>query len=90
MRLFVSADNTGTKTTKEDRLTAGLNWGNAFGRGHQLSAQWNSSWDFDTLRSVSGSYTMDLPWRHTLSVNGAYSATNGFVAPPFALKGTSW
>lgn len=90
LRAFVSADNTGTETTKEERVTAGINWGNAFGLGHQLSAQWNSSWDFDTLRSVSGSYTMDLPWRHTLSVSGAYSVTNGFVAPPFALKGTSW
>ena len=90
VRVFVSADNTGTLTTQEERVAAGLNWGNAFGLGHQLSAQWNSSWDFETLRSGSGSYVVDLPWRHTLSLSGAYSRTNGLVAEPFALKGTSW
>ena len=90
LRVFVSADNTGTLSTQEERFAAGINWGNAFGLGHQLSAQWNSSWDFETLRSGSGSYVVDLPWRHTLSLSGAYSRTNGLVAAPFALRGTSW
>lgn len=89
-QFFTGADNTGTKTTQEERFNAGFNWGNAFGLGHQLTAQWNSSWDFETLRSVSGSYAIDLPWRHTLSLSGSYSRTNGLVAAPFALKGTSW
>ena len=35
-------------------------------------------------------YVVDLPWRHTLSFSGAYSRTNGLVAAPFALTGTSW
>ncbi len=89
-RFFAGADNTGTASTKEERFNAGFNWGNVWGLGHQLTAQWNSSWDFDTMRSGSGSYVIDLPWRHTLSFSGAYSRTNGLVAPPFALKGTSW
>lgn len=89
-RFFAGADNTGTKTTQEERFNAGFNWGNAFGRGDQLTAQWASSWDFKTLRSGSGSYVMDLPWRHTLSFSGAYSRSNGLVSAPFALKGTSW
>jgi hemolysin activation/secretion protein len=90
VRIFASADNTGTVTTKEERFTAGFNWGNAWGLGHQMTAQWNSSWDFKTLRSGSGAYVVDLPWRHTLSFSGAYARTNGIVTPPFALKGTSW
>jgi hemolysin activation/secretion protein len=90
VRVFVSANNSGTESTKEERATFGVNWGNAFGLGHQLSAQWNSSWDFDTLRSVSGSYVADLPWRHTLRASGAYSRTNALVAPPFTLRGESW
>jgi hemolysin activation/secretion protein len=90
VRVFVAANNTGTASTKEERVSAGVNWGNAFGLGHLLSAQWNSSWDFDTLRSFSGSYVADLPWRHTLSVTGAYSQTKGLVAPPFVLRGESW
>src|SRR5690606_5188360 len=59
LRVFASADNSGTATTKEERFTAGFDWGNVWGLGHVLSAQWNSSWDFDTLRSVSGSYVVD-------------------------------
>lgn len=90
LRIFVGADNTGTETTQLERVNAGVNWGNAFGLGHQASLQATSSWDFNTLRSVSGSYALDLPWRHELSFNGAYSRTNGLVAPPFKLKGTSW
>ncbi len=90
VRIFASADNSGTVTTKEERFTTGFDWGNVWGLAHVLSAQWNSSWDFDTLRSVSGSYVMDLPRRHSLSLTGAYSRTNGLVAPPFALKGMSW
>lgn len=90
VRVFASANNSGTASTKEERLSVGVNWGNAFGLGHQLSAQWNSSWDFDTSRSVSGSYVADLPWRHTLSASGAFSQTKGLVAPPFVLRGESW
>src|SRR5690606_27802416 len=90
LRVFTRADNSGTATTKEERFAAGFDWGNVWGLGHVLSAQWNSSWDFDTLRSVSGSYVVDLPRRHSLSLTGAYSRTNGLVAPPFALKGMSW
>jgi hemolysin activation/secretion protein len=89
-RFFTGSDNTGTESTKVERFYAGVNWGNAWGLGHQLTAQWNSSWDFETMRSGSGSYSIDLPWRHTLSVSGAYSRINGFVAPPFSLQGTSW
>lgn len=88
--VFTSASNAGTRTTKIGRFSAGFNWGNAFGRGHQLSAQWSSSWDFETLRSISGSYAIDLPWRHSLSISGAYSRTHGVVAQPFALDGLSW
>lgn len=90
VRVFAGANNTGTQTTKEERVFAGVNWGNAWGLGHQMSAQWTSSWDFETMRSVSGSYVVDLPWRHTLSFSGAYSATKGVVSPPFALRGESW
>lgn len=90
VRVFVGANNTGTETTQIERLNLGLNWGNVFGKGHQLTAQWTSSWDFQALRSVSGSYAVDLPWRHSLSFSGAYSRTDGIVAQPFALNGESW
>ncbi|MCF3651272.1 ShlB/FhaC/HecB family hemolysin secretion/activation protein [Synoicihabitans lomoniglobus] len=89
-QVFAGASNSGTETTTIERFNAGFNWGNAFGHGHQLSAQWTSSWDFEALRSVSGSYALDLPWRHSLSFSGAYSQTEGVLAPPFSLSGESW
>lgn len=89
-QVFAGAGNGGTETTTIERFNAGFNWGNAFGLGHQLSAQWTSSWDFEALRSVSGSYALDLPWRHSLSLTGAYSQTQGVLAPPFSLAGESW
>lgn len=89
-QVFAGASNSGTETTTIERFNTGFNWGNAFGLGHQLSAQWTSSWDFEALRSVSGSYALDLPWRHSLSFSGAYSQTQGVLAPPFSLSGESW
>lgn len=89
-RYFTGVDNTGTKTTQEDRVYAGFNWGNAFGRGDQLSAQVTTSTNGKALRSISGSYTMDLPWRDILSFSGAYSRSNAIVAAPFSLTGKSW
>lgn len=89
-RFFAGTNNTGTKTTKENRFSAGVNWGNAFGRGDLLTAQWNSSWDFRTLRSGSASGTIFLPWRDLLTFSGAYSVSNAVLPPPFKLKGHSW
>lgn len=89
-RFFVSANNTGTKSTKEERVSTGFNWGNVFGLGHQLSLQWNSSDDFNALRSVSGSYVADLPRRHSLRATASYSRSNALVSPPFSLRGESW
>ena len=89
-RFFTGVDNTGTSTTKRNHLTAGLNWGNAFGRGDLMSLQWNSSWDFNTFISASGSYQMNMPSHRVLIFSGAYSHTNGVVAAPFTLTGKSW
>ncbi len=33
---------------------------------------------------------MDLPWRHSLMISGAYSETDGIVAQPFSLEGQSY
>lgn len=89
-RFFAGADNTGTTTTRRDHVTTGFNWGNAFGRGDIMSLQWNSSWNFHTFTSASGSYQMFLPSRRILTFSGAWSHTNGVVAPPFTLTGKSW
>ncbi len=89
-RLYLGGDNSGTRMTQENRLFAGANWGNAFGLGHQASLQLTTSEDGEALQSLSGAYSLDLPWRHTLAFTAAYSRTEALVAPPFSLAGESW
>lgn len=89
LRFFVGANNTGTQSTTEERTLLGFNWGNAFGLGHQLTMQLTADQDFDHSKSLSGSYSMDLPWRHSLNISAAYSETDGIVAVPFSLNGKS-
>lgn len=89
-RYFVGTNNTGTKTTKEDRVDAGVTWGNAFGRGDLLTAQWSSSPDFKALRSASISGMIFLPSHHLFTFSIASSVSNAVLPPPFRLKGHSW
>lgn len=69
---------------------AGFNWGNAFGLGHQMTVQVTSDLDVHHSKAVSGNYSFDLPWRHTVTLSGAFSNTNGIVRAPFSLDGESW
>jgi len=68
-------DDTGTDSTGLERLSAGFDWGNAFGRGDDLNYQFQASTDFRALRQHNLSYTAGLPWRHSLSLSLAYAAT---------------
>ncbi|MDQ3623103.1 MAG: hypothetical protein M3463_11520 [Verrucomicrobiota bacterium] len=76
VRVYAGFENTGTETTDENRWLAGFNWGNAFGLDHQLSYQFTTSDDFETLRAHSLSYVAPLPWRHTLTLFGAYAESD--------------
>lgn len=89
-RLFAGAENNGTRTTDKNRLFAGFNWGNAFGRGDQASYQLRADPRFEHSITHSASYLMDLPWRHALSLSGAWSRTEPDLGPVFTQKGTSW
>tara|TARA_R110000868_G_scaffold4171_11_gene25912 strand:- start:192 stop:2039 length:1848 start_codon:yes stop_codon:yes gene_type:complete len=90
LRLFTGYSNNGSATTTMDRLNAGANWGNAFGLGHQASLQWTTDFDIHHSRSVSGNYQIDLPWRHYLTLFGAYSRINAITDPLFNQEGKSW
>lgn len=89
-RWFVGAENTGTKTTDENRVFWGVNWGNAFGRGDQVSYQLRADPRFQRSMTHSGSYQTDLSWRHVLTLNAAWSQTEPDLGPHFNQKGTSW
>jgi hemolysin activation/secretion protein len=90
VRFYTGYDDSGTRVSDENRFLAGFNWGNPFGRADQLNYQFTGSPDFDTSVGHSGSYLIQLPWRHTLTVAGAYSTIHGNLAAPFNLSGMSW
>jgi hemolysin activation/secretion protein len=69
-------DNTGTSSTSLYRVNAGVEWGDAFGRGDDASLNYTTSPDFYTVREYSGGYTFNLPWRDMLSLQASYATTS--------------
>jgi hemolysin activation/secretion protein len=90
LRIYANADNTGSPNTGEERLGVGVNWGNAFGLGHQLNYQLTSSTDFDRSIGHSASYVIPMPWHHLLTFSGAWSRINADMPVDFDSQGTSW
>lgn len=89
-RVFAGADNTGTESTDEQRVFAGFNWGNVWGRGDQLSYQYRTDPGRKRSTTHSGSYLTDLPWRHWLALSAAWSETTPDLGEIFNQKGKSW
>lgn len=83
-------DNTGTRNTDEDRVSASVQWGNAFGRGDLMNYRLSGDPSFEHMRSHSLSYTAFLPWRHVLTLQTAHSEIDSVMPEPFTQGGTSW
>lgn len=90
VRFFAGYEDTGNDTTGDERWIAGMNWGDAFFVDHQLSYQYTTSSDFDSLQAHSGVYLIPLPWRHKLNVFGSRTESSGEAAGVFNIKGKSW
>ena len=90
VRVFTGYEDSGTDLTGKARLLAGLNWGNVFGIDHQLNYQFTASPDFDKFKAHSVSYQVPLPWRHTLTLMGAYAESKPDIGNIFNQKGKSW
>ena len=90
LSLNAGYSNTGTALTDEDRVSAGVTWGNAFGRGDllNLGASGDPAWEH--VRSYNAGYTAFLPWRHVLNLQGAWSTMDSVMPEPFTQSGTSW
>lgn len=73
LRVYAGIDNTGNDLTGNNRLFAGLNWGNVFGTDQRFSYQYTTSSDFKRLQAHTGHYDIPLPWRHYLLFYGGYS-----------------
>ncbi|MBT65445.1 MAG: hypothetical protein CML13_19785 [Puniceicoccaceae bacterium] len=89
-RVFAGYNNTGSLSTTEDRMFVGFTLGNVFGRAHQMTMQATSDLDIEHSKSVSGNYTMDLPYNHTATFFGAYSEIVSLPSGGFDQAGTSW
>jgi hemolysin activation/secretion protein len=83
-------DNTGSPSTDEDRVFAGFTWGNAFGRGDQLSYRYTADPRLEHSQSHNGSYTAFLPSGGTATVYGAWSKIVSELPEPFTQEGHSW
>jgi hemolysin activation/secretion protein len=84
-RPFVGIEDSGIEEIGRDRLFAGFNWANAFGLDHRLTYEYVTDTDFNKLSEHVGSYVIPLPWRHELTLFGAYADVN----PDFSLHNFS-
>lgn len=90
MSFYGGYDDSGTPVTGNNRLTAGLNWGNVLWGDGQFNYQYTADPAFKWFRAHSASFSQPLPWRHTLTVFGSYADTHGNLAAPFNLSGFNW
>ena len=89
VRFVIGANNTGNELTGEERRYASFSHGNLWGLGHRGSLRFTSAYDSEVSRSVSGNYTVDFPWLHSLTVFGSRSNSAAEVNPPLSQEGSS-
>lgn len=87
-----SIDNSGNRVTGEGRLSAGADWGKAFGfNDNFLSYRFITDTDLEFLKVHSLSYSVFLPWRHTLTLSGSYADVKGNIPNlPVTQQGSSY
>lgn len=89
LRLYGGYENSGNELTGRDRFLAGLNWGNAFDRGHLLDAQFTTSSNLSRMKAVSLHYEIPMDNHRTLEFFAAYAKSVPDL-DPFALSARSW
>jgi hemolysin activation/secretion protein len=87
LRFYGGYEDSGTQTTSNNRVLAGLNWGNVFGIDGQLNYQYMADPAFKWFRANSGSYVQPLPWRHIVTLFGSYADTHGNLPSPLEQTG---
>jgi hemolysin activation/secretion protein len=93
IEFYIGAENSGNELLGEERFLMGLNWTEAFGPDRNLNYQLTSDFRFDRLVSHTMVYTAPLPWRHYVTLLGAYVDTAATIAAgdvPLETGGTSW
>ena len=91
IRPYVSYDNFGIQSLGYDRYSAGASMIDIWsGWDQQLNYQYLTSGSFNALVSNSGSYSVALPWEHSLTVLASYSKSNPDAVGPLVQSGYYW
>ncbi len=74
LSFYVGVENSGNRLLGDNRFISGFNWAGPlfFGQENTLNYQYSSDLDFDKLTSHSVVWTSYLPWRHHLTLLGAW------------------
>jgi hemolysin activation/secretion protein len=97
LRVFAGLDNYGLPLTRRQRLSAGFNWGDAFGTDGQLSYQLTGSPDLlegragrpPGLLSQSFTWVQPLAGRQTLQIFGTWQQVHPALGPELGQDGRS-
>jgi len=90
---YVGAENSGNSLLGEERFLLGMSWAEAFGPDRNLSYQLTTDMRFEQLISHSVVYSAPLPWRHYLTLLGAYVHSEAEIdigGSPLAIGGDAW
>jgi hemolysin activation/secretion protein len=91
IRPYVSYDNFGIQSLGYDRYSAGASMIDIWsGWDQQLNYQYLTSGSFNALISNSGSYSVALPWEHSLTFLASYSKSNPDAVGPLVQSGYYW
>ncbi|MDD2707668.1 MAG: ShlB/FhaC/HecB family hemolysin secretion/activation protein [Verrucomicrobiae bacterium] len=90
-RFYAGYEDSGNDPTGDERIIAGMNWGDAFFLDQQLNYQFTADPHCNKMTAHSGSWIVPLPWHHRLTSFGSYSESRADMANPlFDLGGMSW
>jgi hemolysin activation/secretion protein len=91
VRVSAGYDDEGPKIIGEDRVFAGLLWGNAFGLDQRFNYQYTTDTSFEFLKAHTAGYDIPLPWRNTLTFFGSYADVRAkYLPPPLIEEGSSY
>lgn len=81
--------DTGQMSTGDGRVTAGAEWGNAFGNADTLTYQFTASPGSALFRSHAAGYAHTFRNGHSVSLNANYAFVNSALPPPLNQSGES-
>jgi hemolysin activation/secretion protein len=90
LRVYAGFEDSGNQFTGEDRFLTGVNYGNLFGIGQQLSYQFTSGDNVNKFTAHSGTYIIPLPWQHQLTFFGSYANSSANLGPDLSSGGVNW